>query len=517
MSKFDAIIIGAGHNGLIADATLSKAGLRTLVLESRAEIGGMATTVEIHPGFKVPAISHLLYNLSPLVIKELKLDKHGLKYAAENLPTLSLANDGRHVQLYGADASFSDGSPHPDAKSFAEIQQKLSRFSAALAPALAKTPPKLAGGGMRELLGFTSLGFGFLRLGRTDLREMLRIVLSNIDDLLRDEMADGPLPGAFAFDAALGSFSAPRSPGSVLVAMYRLAHGGKRHQPLGGMGAVTTAMASAAKAEGGEIRTGCRVGEILIEQHKISGVRLESGEVIQAKLVMSNLDGKSTLALTGNDPFDVETTRRIGNVRTKATAAKLNLALKARPKFDGLSDIQHQGRIVIAPSMMHIEQAFNNAKYGEMSKHPVMEITIPSLADKTLVEGEGHVLSAIVQYAPYNLKGGWNDAERKRLEQIAIATLEYYAPGIGKLIIASQMLTPADIEAEYGASGGHWHHGELAADQMAMMRPVNLMGRYNMAVPGLYLCGASAHPGGDVMGLAGRNAARRALKDRGRV
>jgi phytoene dehydrogenase-like protein len=146
-----------------------------------------------------------------------------------------------------------------------------------------------------------------------------------------------------------------------------------------------------------------------------------------------------------------------------------------------------------------------------------MEITIPSLADKTLVEGEGHVLSAIVQYAPYNLKGGWNDAERKRLEQIAIATLEYYAPGIGKLIIASQMLTPADIEAEYGASGGHWHHGELAADQMAMMRPVNLMGRYNMAVPGLYLCGASAHPGGDVMGLAGRNAARQALKDRGRV
>ena len=386
---------------------------------------------------------------------------------------------------------------------------------------LARTPPRLAGGGLTGIAGTGATLFRLARLGRRDVAGLLRVILLNIDDLLRDEIADGPLAGATALDAVLGGFSGPRSPGNVLVALYRRAHGGARHLPRGGMGALGLAMRAAAERAGCEPRTSTGVAAILFDDdNHVSGVRLEDGASVAAGLVLSNLDAPATLRLTGTGPLDVEATRRISNIRAKATTAKLNLALSARPNFTGLSASQHQGRIVIAPSMRYVEQAFNHAKYGEISPRPALEITIPSLADASLVDaglgdaGDGQVLSVIAQYVPIGLQGGWSDTARAQLQQAVMAVLEDYAPGIGKLVLASQLLTPADIETAFGATGGHWHHGELVADQMAMLRPANMMARYSMGPPGLYLCGAAAHPGGDVMGLAGRNAARQALKDR---
>ncbi|MFO1048885.1 MAG: NAD(P)/FAD-dependent oxidoreductase [Geminicoccaceae bacterium] len=515
MSGYDAIVVGAGHNGLVAAATLAKAGRKVAVLERADAVGGAARTVHLAPGLRCPQLAHLLFNLSPAVVQELDLAAHGLELAATDLPTVALAPEGRHVVVSSGRAGFADGKPHPDGAAFAALRERLARYAGVLAPMLLAPPPRLGEGGWREAPALGRLALRLRLLGKPDMREFLRLLLCNAADAIGDEIADGPLAGALGVDAVLGGHVGPRSPGTVLTLMYRLAHGGSLSLPKGGMGALAAAFARAATAAGAEIRTGAAVARILVERDTAAGVVLASGETLRAPVVLCGADAATLLRLAGPAQFDAEMVRRIRQIRAKGTTAKVNLALSELPGFLGLDPAQLRGRVLLAPSLRYVERAFDPAKYGEMSPAPVLDLTIPTLADPSLADQGGHVLSVVMQYAPHALHGGWTDEAKERLAETVLTALEPYAPGLRRLVSARQVLAPTDIERLTGATGGHWHHGELAVDQMLMLRPVNGMGHYATGIGGLFLCGAAAHPGGDVMGLAGRNAALAALNGGG--
>jgi phytoene dehydrogenase-like protein len=283
-------------------------------------------------------------------------------------------------------------------------------------------------------------------------------------------------------------------------------------QPKGGMGAVCDALAKAAAAAGVLIRNQAPVARILIEDDRACGVELESGERVAAKTVISNADPKSTfLRLLGSRHLDAGFVRRVNHIRSRGLAAKLHLALNRTPPFRGVSESALRGRLLLAPSLQYIEHAYNHAKYAEFSLSPVMEITVPSINDPSLAPPGQHVLSAIVQYAPYEPKQGWEQSRQRFLDS-ALDTLERFAPGLRSCIAAAELVTPKDLETEFRISGGHWHHGDLAFDQILMVRPVPGAAQHRTPVEGLFLCGAGCHPGGGVMGVAGRNAAQQVLK-----
>jgi len=341
-----------------------------------------------------------------------------------------------------------------------------------------------------------------------------------IYDLLKDNFTSPLLQGALAFDAVLGTNLGPRSPGSVFTLLYRLAaaatadadrYGGGLAQPIGGLGAVSLALARAAQAAGALIRTGVTVKQILVREDRAAGVVLTSGEGIEAATVISNADPKSTfLKLLGAEYLDAGFVRRVSHLRTQGLAAKLHLALEERPLFPGLPPEALAGRLLLSPSMDYLERAFNHSKYREVSGSPALEITVPTVNDPSLAPEGRHVLSAVVQYAPYTLDAGWS-GERQRFTDRIIDLLESCAPGLRRSVRAAQLLAPPDLEREFRITGGHWHHTDLALDQFFMVRPVPGAAQYRTPLEGLYLCGAGCHPGGGVMGAAGRNAARQVL------
>jgi phytoene dehydrogenase-like protein len=379
-----------------------------------------------------------------------------------------------------------------------------------------RVPPRLGEEGWADRLALLRIGWQIRRLGRRDMRELLRIGGMNVYDLLEENFDSAALKGALGFDAVLGANFGPRSPGTVLTLLYRLAAESAAgasglSQPKGGMGALCNALAKAASAAGVTIRTGAPVARILVEGDRASGVVLESGESISAQNVISSADPKTTfLHLLGPRYLDTGFVRRVKHIRSRGLAAKLHLALNRAPSFSGVSETSLRGRLLIAPSLQHIEHAYNHAKYGEFSAAPVMEITVPTVNDPTLAPAGRHVLSAIVQYAPYALREGWENG-RQRFTDTALDALERFAPGLRSSIIGAELLTAADMEQEFRISGGHWHHGDLAFDQFLMVRPVPGAAQYRTPLEGLYLCGAGCHPGGGVMGIAGRNAARQVL------
>ncbi|WP_291729663.1 NAD(P)/FAD-dependent oxidoreductase [Leisingera sp. F5] len=516
--NYDAIVIGAGHNGLAAAATLARKGKSVCVIEKNATAGGMARNTTLAGGVQAPEIAHLLYNLHPKVKKELGLGTARAPLDVRELPAVSLSQDGNHAVIRGGKAELADGRPHPEATLFAELMRRLTLFADLLGQLSTKSPPSLEGGlaslnTLTELAGLAKLGLDLKRMGKKDMREFLRVLLSNAYDLLLDDLEDGPLAGALAADAVRGAFAGPRSPGTVFSLMYRLGQGGGAQLPMGGMGAVTAAFETAARAAGAEIRTGTGVARVLAENDCAAGVVLEDGTEISARAVLSNTGPMPAMMLAGAEHYDVEAVRRMRNQRCKGTAAKVNLVLSGAPKFRDLSPELTAGRLLIAPSAIYVERAFNPAKYGEIPENPVIEAVLPSLTDPALANDGQHVLSAVVSSVPYGLEGGWDEAARENLAAVTIATLEKYAPGIGALVSDCQVLSPACIEERMGAPGGHWHHAEMGIDQILTVRPANGMAHYRFGPAGYYLCGAGAHPGGDVTGLAGRNSALQLLKD----
>ncbi|MGB3278169.1 MAG: NAD(P)/FAD-dependent oxidoreductase, partial [Pseudorhodobacter sp.] len=447
-AQYDAVVIGAGHNGLVAAATLARQGKSVCVVERGAAVGGMARNTVLAPGVAVPQMAHLLYNLNPVVAKEMGL----AALASKVLPTVSLATGGKHVVIRGAQVSFSDGSAHPEAAAYAALQARLLRFAGLLGQMSLKPPPSLAGGvldmaTLKEFAGLARLGIGLKRLGKAEMREFLRILLSNAYDLILDEFEDGPLAGALAADAVRGAYAGPRSPGTVFSLMYRMGNGGAPRLPMGGMGAVAEGFAASARAAGCDIQTGCGVARVIVEEDRARGVVLEDGRVIRSGAVLSSIGAFATMRLAGVQHFDVEAVRRLRNLRNKGTVAKVNLVLSGLPAFTGLNAELTAGRLLIAPQASFVERAFNPVKYGQISDEPVIEAVIPSLSDPGLCDGElcdggQHVVSAIVQYVPYALEGGWIETARAQVQKLVVDALEMHAPGLGKLVTHAEVLTP---------------------------------------------------------------------------
>jgi phytoene dehydrogenase-like protein len=509
------IIIGAGHNGLVCAAYLAKAGRKVLVLEASERVGGAAVTREFAPGFRVSACAHLSYLLDAGISRELKLAEQGLKSARTHLRTVALAAEGEPLVIDGGVIE-SGAVAEPDRAALADYHASMLKFARVLGKQHNRKPPRIAGGGRSEAIGAAMLGLDIRRLGRDSMREFLRVAGINVFDVLEETFETPLLKGALALDGVLGTNLGPRSNNSVLTMLHRLSGqasgvAGGLSLPEGGMGAVSEALAKAARASGVTVRTGAPVARITLEGDRVSGVELESGERLAASTVISNADPTRTLLqLLGARHLETGFAHRVRHIRTKGMAAKLHLALDALPAFARLRPELAGERLVIAPDPGYIEAAFDVAKYGRCSPAPALEITIPSVHDRTLAPQGKHVLSAIVQYAPYDPRASSDDARREFLNN-TLAVLEHYAPGLSRQVIASEMLLPADLEREFRITGGHWHHGELAIDQFLMLRPVPGAAQYSTPVNGLYLCGAGCHPGGGVMGSAGRNAAQAVL------
>jgi len=514
---YDCIVIGGGHNGLVCAAYLARSGRSVLVLEAAGQVGGAAVTREFAPGFKVSACAHLLHLMPGSIIRNLDLASRGLQLAATAMPTTAIDPDGLPLAIDpGNQAGLADRSA-ADAAAFPAYHARLRRLAEALHPVFDTVPPRLGTDSWQARLSWLRLGWRIRRLGRRDMRELLRIGGMCVQDLLDEHFETPLLKGALAFDAVLGTGAGPRSPGSVFPLLYRMAAevqgGGALAQPVGGLGALSDALARAVLAAGGAIRTASAVQRILVRGDRAAGVVLASGEQISAGSVISNADPKTTfLQLLGAEHLDTGFVRRISHLRARGVTAKLHLALNRLPRFTGLPQTALIGRLLLAPSLDYIECAFNHSKYGEFSAAPIAEITVPTASDASLAPAGKHVLSAVVQYAPYRLAAGWQQ-QRAHFTELIIDALERCAPGLRASVAASELLTPPDIEQQFRISGGHWHHAELALDQFFIVRPVPGAAQYRAPLDGLYLCGAGSHPGGGVMGIAGRNAALALIRE----
>ena len=505
MSRYDAIVIGAGINGLIAAGILAKNGLSVCLVEAAETVGGMAT-MRVEEG---PELAHLLYSLSPRVLADLGLETRDLGTGQE-ASSVALDPGGRHVVMRGDRLTWMDGTPHPDAETWAALHARVVHY-AGLLRHLAEGPPPGGGqpiwtrSGFAKLLRLGRFGLGLKRMARPEMRRFLQVLLTNAYDFILDDLPDGPLAGMLAADATRGNAMGPRSPGTVLTWMYRVGHGGTVTAPTGGMSAIMERLKQAVETAGSTIRTGSRVARVLVSGDAVAGVELDMGKTIHAPRVLSSLGPQALLSLTGMEAFDIEATRRIRNIRARGTVAKVNLHL-ARPGLPDLPSTMQNVRLVFAPSADYVETAFNPSKYGEMTNAPVIEALPVS-------KGSDHWLSCNAQYVPVDLKGGWTDDAKDKLAQTTRDTLARALPKLTDYVQSTQVITPDQIAEQTGAPGGHWHHGDMTLDQLLSLRPANGLSRYAFGPKGLYLCGASAHPGGDVMGLAGRNAALAALED----
>ena len=506
--RYDAIVVGAGHNGLVCSTLLARAGKKVLVVEANEQVGGAAVTRQFADGYSVSACAHLLYQLQPEVRKELGLSP---KLASEDLETIALAEDGKHIRLTSDSVS---GVSDEDAEQYRRFRKRMTRFADLLRKFLNKAPPRLGTTNFSDLATLAQLGLDIRLLGKEEMQEFLRLIGMNIHDEVTERFQSPLLKGAVSLDAVLGTHLGPRSPTTILTYLYRQAgNHGRTATVQGGMGGLSEELAHTARASGVTIRTGTPVRRIVIDNGRVTGVEAESGEVFSSLTVVSNADPKRTvMGLVGAKHFETGFVRRMHHMRARGNAAKLHLALDGLPTIEGLGKKDFGARIVIAGDEHYVERAFNPAKYGEFSTEPVIEMTFPSLRDETLAPTGKHVMSAVVQYAPYALKEGWDDAARDALKAQVINTIAKYAPDIEGRIMASEILTPADIEREFHITGGHWHHGELTFDQFLFVRPVPGAAQYALPIDGLYLCGAGTHPGGGVSGAAGRNAARTILK-----
>lgn len=505
MPQYDTIIIGAGHNGLVCATLLARSGQKVLVLESAETNGGLAADREFAPGFHAP-VAHAAAHIPHEVIDELQLASFGFETIRRATLT-GLGSNGKHVTV---DAGSITGTSDRNTAAYASFLANLQRFAKTLRPFWLQTMPRIGNNTWSELLTFAHLAFRIRRLGKKDMAELLRIAALPARDLMDENFDDALLKATLSWDGLIGAKLAPRSPNSaVLTMLYRMS--GESAMA----GKLIAALTAAATTASVEIRNSTAAERVLIGsndsgQHA-QGVRTGNGDEILADRVVSATDPKRTfLDLVGVEHLDIGFTNRIRRLRCDGYVAKLHLALDDLPKFTGLDQLA--GRMLIAPTMDTIEFAFDHAKYGELPETPVLELAIPSLADAALAPPGKHVLAAHVMYVPYKLKGGWTDAARQEMCARAINSIAQYAPDVRQHIVQQEFLTPADIEQQYGVTGGHWHHVEMAMDQMLMMRPTYEAAQYNTPIPGLFLCGAGCHPGGGLSGAAGHNAARAILR-----
>jgi phytoene dehydrogenase-like protein len=518
----DVLIIGGGHNGLVTAFYLAKAGYKPLVLERRAQVGGAAITEEFHPGFRCSILAHAAGPLRPGVVRDMRLEKHGLKLITPDVSVVALSPDGRALTLYndaGKSAQEIARFSQKDASRYPEFQRSLAKISKVIGEALALAPPNIDHPSKGDLWGMLQTGRSIRKLGKKDMYRLLRWGPMAIADLVAEYFDTELLRATIAARGIFGTFFGPWSAGSSLVLLMRAAAdshaAGSACFAEGGMGAVTQAMAAAAQEAGAEIRTGAEVIEISVGNAVASGVVLSNGEEINAKAIISNADPKRTL-LKLVDPVHLspDFVTKLQHYRMPGTVAKVNLALSGLPSFTGVNGDGGalRGRIHIGPEIDYLERAFDESKYGNFSKQPYLEATIPSLTDPSLAPPGKHVMSIYMQYAPYQLKNSDWETQGVALGDTVVKTLAQYAPNLPGLILTHQIITPQDLEETYGLTGGHIFHGELALDQFFTMRPLLDWARYRTPIQNLFLCGSGTHPGAGLTGDSGANAAREILK-----
>jgi phytoene dehydrogenase-like protein len=523
--SYDAIIVGGGHNGLTTAAYLAKAGLTVLVLERRDVLGGCSVTEEVWPGYRVSTAAYLSSLLSEDVIAELDLERFGYRVEPKDPPFFSPFPDGRHLFTWQDRARTLEEIARfsrRDAERYTGYEEHIERLAAVVERMLTETPPELPPRKWSDYLDWLKLLGSYRNLGHKDIAALVKIFTVSAGDYL-DEWFESPeIKATLVTDGVIGANGGPRSPGTAYVLMHHCMGGVGGHRGVwgfvkGGMGGISESMAASARSRGAVIRTNAPVARIAVRNGRASGVVLESGEEIDARLLASNCDPKVTfLKMIEEASLDGEFLEAIRAFRCEGTSLKINLALNGLPEFaclPGANGPQHRATMHICPSVDYVEHAWDDAKYGRPSQSPLLEMTVPSLYDPSLAPQGKYVMGIFLQYAPYTLKdGNWDDLREPFAERV-LDIIEEYAPGFRSRIEHRQVLTPLDLERRFGISGGNIFHGEMSVDQMFAMRPVNGWARYRTPVKGLYLCGSGAHPGGGVMGHPGRNAAREILKD----
>ena len=533
-TSFDIVLVGAGHNSLVAAAYLARAGKSVLVLERRDTVGGTAGTVEIEEGspgggqmgrFRASACFASAELFHPRIVRDLELERHGLELLTSRGGTFLPAAGAAGLHLPNGSngavaAAIGEQCSAADADAWSELDAFLGRLAAALEPVFTRPLPDLEEAGIRDVLDLVTLGWRMRSLGKKDLPEAMRFLPMPIQDVLDERLASEPLKAAIAGPALTSSWLGPRSAGSAYGLLHhRPAWGGGLFAPpafpRGGLGALCEAIASSARQHGAEIRTGAAVETIVIEDGRATGVVLEDGEMVRTGTVVSGADPKTTL-LRLADPswLDPEYVFAVRNLRSRGTVAIVQLALDRLPRFEGAADgdARLAGRIQIGADLETLERAFDRVKYGELPSAPLLDITIPTLTDPSLAPAGKHVMHVWVQHAPYHLKDDW-DEHRDALGDVVVGAIEALAPGFAESILARRVSTPADIERDFGLTGGCVYHVEPALDSALFLRPVAGWYQYRTPISGLYLCGPGTHPGGGVTGLPGKNAAAQILAD----
>ena len=503
MASCDAIVIGSGINGLAAAGKLALSGAKVTLLEAAHQVGGMCE------------IAHVCHGLDERMEKALKLSSHGLTWLSTDLSSTALSDSGNHLKLQGAWGETVTGDlSAADQAAWIELRAILLKNAGVLAPFKAMTAPRLSRDHGAPMWRLLSNGLKIRGMGKEALREFMRLMLINVADVLDDELKDDRLKGAIAFDTVLGHHAGPRSPNSLLSLYYRISSnvGGRQAAlalPRGGMGSVANSMQAALLSLGVQIRCGSAARKIEVEAGRATTVTLASGETLKTGMIISALHPQTTLmSLVGAPQFDTGFVRRAQNIKSRGTTAYMRVTLDGEPDFFG-ADLR--SRLVIAPSIRDVEDAFNSIKYGAFSHEPVMECIVPTAFEPMQNAPDKHILTVLVQFAPHDLRMGWSKGKPAFLKCI-MQQLERHSPGITKQVIATEFLSPADIAVRYGAPGGQWHHAELSMEQMFFLRPAVGLAQNATPIEGLYLASAAMHPGGGVNGTAGWNAAAQALK-----
>jgi len=520
---YDAIVIGGGHNGLVNAAYLARAGKRVLVLERRDRVGGSAVTEEVYPGFKFTMLSYVVSLLRPEIVRELELASHGLEILPLESTMTPLPNDDYLVRWADHDLTRRELYRHSpqDAEAYDDFGKLMYQLAYAMKPMLGTIPSDPTSLNPKDLLGLLKLSKHFRGLGKDQFYALCKLMTMSAADYLDEWFETEPLKATMSASGIIGTFLGVRSPGTAYVLLHHYmgeidgvfrAWGFAK----GGTGAVSEAIAAAARRLGAEIRTEATVERVIVADGTAVGVALDTGEEIRAKVVVSGLDPKRTfLELVEPESLPADLLDSIRRFRIRGSSGKVNLALGELPNFTCLPGAgpHMRGAISISPSLDYMERAYDDAKYGDFSRHPYMDIIFPSMIDPGMAPPGKHVMSAFVQYAPFELNGGWNEEKREAFGDAVVDTLSQYAPNLKDAIIHRTVLTPWEMQEEYGLTQGNIFHGELSLFQLFFMRPANPWADYRTPLKRYYQCGSGTHPGGGITGASGRLAARNILKD----
>jgi phytoene dehydrogenase-like protein len=525
--EFDAIVVGGGHNGLTAAAYLARAGLRTCVLERRHILGGACVTEEVWPGRRVSRASYVVSMLQPKVVRDLELKRHGYHAIPLDPPFGTFAADGSAILFPGDEQSFRDQIARvskKDADAFPAFEHVLAKAADFLRPVMLRPPPALGSKRPHDLLDLLREGARAAGLKQREVHDLFRVLTMSVGDLLDSYFETDAIKGAYASTGVVGVWAGPRSPGTA----YNLLHHdlgeldgqkGAWGHVRGGMGAISEAIASSARAAGATIRTEAAVASIDVDNGHVRGVTLEDGEEVRAPVVLSGAHPKRTvLDLVGAEHFPAEVVEDMRRYRTRGGSVKVNCVLSELPRFANVPEDQAQQllhtSLAIAPSIDYLERAWQDATRGKPAAEPYVEVEVPSAIDPTLTDDGSVILTMFTQYGPHG-EDGWPDGAREAYGRRCIDILARHAPNVPDALVDMEVLAPPDLERIFGLEGGSIFQGEQDLAQMAFMRPCPALSRYATPVDGLYLCGAGTHPGGGVIAASGHNAAQRVLHDHG--